>query len=153
MENFEEYQELIESLGIDDSKVYRILLSDGTDIVTEVLPFNGKSKKITAVNPLRILKDHFIDDGLLMGSEILVLFDPSIENPMIEFNRSLIITMYKVDGETIERYALTLFDHYFPLDVQIDLDEPKKSKISKKSIKTNIVSFIEYKDKRTKGIF
>lgn len=157
MDDFEELEDILDSLGIDKDQVYKILLSDGSEIISEVLPFNIKTKKITAINPLKIFREHFIDEGLLMGSEILTLFDPGMENPIIEINRDLIMIMYKVDEDNLERYAYTIFEHYLPIKIEVSIDDstkPKKNaKKTKKSIKTNIISFLEYKKKRSEGIF
>lgn len=150
MDDDDKLTELLESLDIDKDQIYQIILSGGTELISEILPFNNKSKIITAINPLKILKEQYIEDGFLSGTEILTLYDSSMEVPILELNRNLIIALYKVDEEKTERYAYSLYDLYFPLDIEFEIEEKKNSK---SKIKTNIISFLDYQEKRLKGIF
>jgi len=148
----EKLDELLKSLDIDKNLVYHVILSGGIEIVAELLPFNSKTKKFTAINPLKSIKDIVIEeDDYAMNYEILTIFDPNMGSPIIELDSSNIIMKYKVDEYKLERYVYTLYEYYFPIDIKVDFDKKKSKK--KLSSKTNIVSFIDYKDKRIKGLF
>lgn len=155
-DDVEKLEELLKSLDIDRKHVYHIILSNNIELIAELLPFNKKTKVFTAINPLKALKESYMDDDMLMSIDILTVFDPNMDTPVLEINRDQIITMYRIDEDKLERYVYTLYDYYFPVSIELDEDifteKVKKSK-SKANKKSNIVSFIDYKEKRIKGLF
>ena len=172
----EQLEDLINHLEINVENILHVILTNGTEMVGEVLsPDNiqlddaystiidpDSAQTILFLNPIKIYRDLWVDDeSNMQHKDYFMDFNPCIDGPFIPIYKNSITTKNPPNGETLIRYLKALYQLYYPLLSETPLgnitafSEPHNipAKLKGKSVHKNIIQFTPYLKKRQLGNF
>lgn len=156
---------LAESLDINVENIYHFILSNGTELIGEIVPSEFDSNmensfaalhEIHVFYPIKIIRDSWVDaDEQYSSNNFFVNWNPCISVPFVPIFTHHVISPNIPNTDTIYSYMTALQNIYFPPSIHAEIPTVSESKnpdfkSSNISRDNNVVSFMEYKNKRIK---
>jgi hypothetical protein len=145
---------LANDLDVDLDNVFHFITIGGIEIVSELGNITHdelgdisesdfslfNENKYLLINPIRIRRDEFRTIDIWESRELFTPLSFSADNLFYTMNENSIITKGFPDSDTILQYLSTLYEIYYPYQLDITLEDTEENQY-----KDNVIDFSKYK--------